>query len=65
VGGIDSAEAAWAKITAGASLVQLYTALAFEGPELVTTIRRGLSRRLDEHKLTSIAEAVGTNAEAW
>jgi dihydroorotate dehydrogenase len=65
VGGIDSADAAWAKITAGASLVQLYTALAFEGPELVTAIRRGLSRRLDEHKMTSIAEAVGTNAEDW
>jgi dihydroorotate dehydrogenase len=64
VGGIDSAEAAWAKITAGASLVQLYTALAFEGPELVMAIRRGLSRRLDEHKLTSIAQAIGTNAQA-
>jgi dihydroorotate dehydrogenase len=65
VGGIDSADAAWTKITAGASLVQLYTALAFEGPELVMAIRRGLSRRLDEHKMTSIAQAVGTNAEAW
>jgi dihydroorotate dehydrogenase len=65
VGGIDSADAAWAKITAGASLVQLYTALAFEGPDLVTAIRHGLSRRLDEHKLSSIAEAVGTNAQAW
>ena len=65
VGGIDSADAAWAKITAGASLVQLYTALAFEGPELVTAIRHGLSRRLDEHKMTAIAQAVGTNAQAW
>jgi dihydroorotate dehydrogenase len=65
VGGIDSADAAWAKITAGASLVQLYTALAFEGPELVMAIRHGLSRRLDEHKMTSIAQAVGTNAQAW
>ena len=65
VGGIDSPEAAWAKITAGASLIQLYTALAFQGPGLVTAIRRGLSRRLDEHKLPSIAQAVGSNAEAW
>ncbi len=65
VGGIDSAEAAWAKITAGASLVQLYTALAFEGPELVMAIRRGLSRRLDENKMNSIAQAVGTNAETF
>jgi dihydroorotate dehydrogenase len=65
VGGIDSADAAWTKITAGASLVQLYTGLVFEGPGLVMAIRRGLSRRLDEHKLTSIAQAVGTHAEDW
>jgi dihydroorotate dehydrogenase len=65
VGGIDSPETAWTKITAGASLVQLYTALAFEGPGLVTAIRRGLSDRLDEHKLSSIGEAVGSDAAAW
>ena len=65
VGGIESAETAWTKLTAGASLVQLYTALAFEGPGLVTAIRRGLSQRLDEHKLSSMSQAVGSNAEAW
>jgi len=65
VGGIDSADAAWAKITSGASLIQLYTALAFQGPGLVTAIRQGLSRRLDEHKLSTIAEAVGSKADAW
>ena len=65
VGGIDSADAAWAKITAGASLLQLYTALAFEGPDLVTAILRGLSQRLDQHKLPSLAHAVGTDAQAW
>lgn len=65
VGGIESPDAAWVKITAGASLIQLYTGLAFEGPGLVTAIRRGLSRRLDEHKLSSLAQAVGSNAEAW
>ena len=65
VGGIDSAETAWTKLTAGAALVQLYTALAFEGPRLVTAIRRGLSRRLDELKLASISQAVGSNADAW
>jgi dihydroorotate dehydrogenase len=65
VGGIDSAETAWTKLTAGASLVQLYTALAFEGPGLVMAIRHGLSRRLDELKLSSIAQAVGSNADAW
>lgn len=65
VGGVDSAEAAWAKIRAGASLVQLYTALTFQGPELVMEILHGLSRRLDEQNLTSIADAVGIGADAW
>lgn len=45
VGGIDSAEAAWAKIAAGATLVQLYSGLVFRGPGLVTEIRRALARQ--------------------
>jgi dihydroorotate dehydrogenase len=65
VGGVDSAESAWAKIRAGASLVQLYTALTFQGPELVIEILHGLSRRLDEQNLATIAEAVGVGAEGW
>ncbi|WP_018260391.1 quinone-dependent dihydroorotate dehydrogenase [Methylobacterium sp. WSM2598] len=46
VGGIDSAEAAWTKIRAGASLLQLYSALVYAGPGLVGTIKRGLAARL-------------------
>ena len=45
VGGIDSAEAAYARIRAGASLVQLYTALVYEGPGVVRAITRGLAER--------------------
>ncbi|MBY0299563.1 MAG: quinone-dependent dihydroorotate dehydrogenase [Methylobacterium sp.] len=46
VGGIDSAEAAWIKIRAGASLVQLYSALVYAGPGLVREIKAGLAERL-------------------
>jgi dihydroorotate dehydrogenase len=46
VGGIDSAEAAWTKIEAGASLVQLYSALVYDGPGLVDRIKVGLLTRM-------------------
>jgi dihydroorotate dehydrogenase len=61
VGGIDSAEAAWTKIRAGASLVQLYTALVYKGPALIGEIKQGLLRRLDEGA-SSLAQAVGRDA---
>ena len=60
VGGIDSAEAAWERITAGASLVQLYTGWIFQGPDLVPRILEGLLLQLDRHGLRTIAEASGT-----
>ena len=46
VGGVDSADAALAKIEAGATLVQLYSALVYEGLGLVTRIKRGLAETL-------------------
>jgi dihydroorotate dehydrogenase len=61
VGGIDSAEAAWTKIRAGASLVQLYTALVYKGPALIGEIKQGLLRRLDEDA-APLAQAVGRDA---
>jgi len=60
VGGIDSAEEAWARIRAGASLVQLYTALAYHGPGLGRRIVLGLDRLREREGFASIAEAVGT-----
>jgi dihydroorotate dehydrogenase len=60
VGGIDSAESAWERITAGASLVQLYTGWIYRGPELVAWILDGLSRQLDFYGLASIQAAVGS-----
>ena len=47
VGGVDSAEAALAKIEAGATLVQLYSALVYEGPDLVMHIKRELIETLE------------------
>jgi dihydroorotate dehydrogenase len=61
VGGIASAADAYAKIRAGASLVQLYTALVFAGPALVGRIKRGLAELLARDGLASIAEAVGAD----
>ena len=60
VGGIDGAQAAWERISAGASLVQLYTGWIFAGPELVPSILEGLSQQLDRHGLPHIGMAVGS-----
>ncbi|QNG27550.1 quinone-dependent dihydroorotate dehydrogenase [Synechococcus sp. HK01-R] len=60
VGGIDSPEAAWERITAGASLVQLYTGWIFEGPDLVPRILEGLLQQLDRHGFRHHREAVGS-----
>ncbi|MHA7774007.1 quinone-dependent dihydroorotate dehydrogenase [Roseibium sp. M-1] len=65
VGGIDSAETAWTKITAGADLLQLYSALVFKGMPLVDEILKGLSAKLDAHGLSSLRDARDTNVEAW
>lgn len=63
VGGVDSAGAAYAKIRAGASLVQLYTALVYKGPGVVPAIKRGLVRLLERDGYGSIGAAVGTEAD--
>ena len=60
VGGIDSAEAAWERISAGASLIQIYTGWIYEGPALVPSILEGLSRQLDGHGCRTLSEVVGS-----
>jgi dihydroorotate dehydrogenase len=59
VGGIFSAEDAYARIRAGASLVQIYTGLIYEGPLLPRRIVRGLLNILAEEGLEHLREAVG------
>jgi dihydroorotate dehydrogenase len=60
VGGIFDAADAWEKITAGASLVQIYTALVYRGPAVMKEIVRGLKRRVRESGFKELREAVGT-----
>lgn len=59
VGGIFTAADAWEKITAGASLLQVYTGWIYQGPWMVKHIMAGLLQRLEQHQLNSIADAVG------
>src|SRR5438045_9227948 len=59
VGGIFDAADAWEKITAGATLVQLYTGLIYEGPGIAKGIVNGLRARLEEAGLKHIQDAVG------
>jgi dihydroorotate dehydrogenase len=60
VGGIATADDAWERIRAGASLVQLYTAMVYEGPGIARRIARGLAERLKSEGFANIAEAVGS-----
>ncbi|MFN3472783.1 MAG: quinone-dependent dihydroorotate dehydrogenase [Blastomonas sp.] len=61
VGGIASAEDAYARIRAGASLVQVYSALVYQGPGLAAQINRGLKALLKRDGFATLAEAVGTD----
>ncbi|MEI4263233.1 quinone-dependent dihydroorotate dehydrogenase [Roseovarius sp. D0-M9] len=65
VGGVASPEDAYAKIRAGASAVQLYSALVYEGLGLVPRIARGLDRLLEADGFANVAEAVGTGRAEW
>ena len=60
--GIFSAADAWEKITAGASLIQIYTGLVYEGPGLVNAIVTGLLERLEQAGMTSLSQAIGSAA---
>jgi len=60
-GGVESGETAYAKIKAGASLVQLYAAFAYGGPALIARIKRDLAARLRRDGVGSLSEAVGAD----
>ncbi len=63
VGGIDSGETALAKIAAGASLIQLYTGLLFEGLGLIGRIKQALLAGMERAKADSLAPLIGSRAE--
>lgn len=60
-GGIDSAEAAYARVRSGASLVQLYSALVYHGPGLARTMASGLAVLLKRDGFASLSEAIGVD----
>jgi dihydroorotate dehydrogenase len=65
VGGIGSPEQAYQKIRAGASAVQLYTALVYQGLSLVPQIAQGLDALLARDGFATVADAVGTGRADW
>ncbi|MTI18796.1 quinone-dependent dihydroorotate dehydrogenase [Rhodobacteraceae bacterium RKSG542] len=65
VGGINSGPTAWAKITAGANLLQLYSSLVFEGAPLIADILEYLSKQVEAEGLGSLQEAVGKDVDVW
>ena len=62
VGGIANADDAWERIRAGASLVQLYSAMVYEGPGIARTIAAGLAQRLKREGFTNISALIGTES---
>ncbi|MFD1796309.1 quinone-dependent dihydroorotate dehydrogenase [Paracoccus aurantiacus] len=65
VGGIGSVDDAWQKLRAGASAVQLYSALIYSGFSLATEIAQGLDERAGREGLTCLSQLTGTGAEDW
>ena len=65
VGGISTAEQAYQKIRAGASAVQLYTAMVYEGLSVAAKVARGLDDCLAKDGFTSVSDAVGTDRARW
>jgi len=63
VGGISNPDDAWERICAGASLIQLYSAMVYEGPGIARRIAHGLADRLKREGLKNISEAVGSGAD--
>ena len=59
MGGIFTADDAWEKITAGASLVQIYTGLIYEGPSIAGDIVRGLKARMEKEGVRQFADLIG------
>ena len=65
VGGVGSVEDAWQKLRAGASAVQIYSALIYGGFSLAGEIARGLDQRAEQQGLTCLSELTGTGVDDW
>ena len=62
IGGIDSSDTAWKKIRAGANIIQIYTGLVYNGPNLINTILTGLENKLKDNNYKNISEIIGIDA---
>ncbi len=62
VGGIDSGQSAFEKITAGATVIQLYTGMVYKGPGVVKNIKKELIEILKKEKIDNIQRAIGINS---
>ena len=65
VGGVDCGSAAWEKLRAGASLVQIYSGMVYEGPGLARNIGQQLSRQLKRSGYDTLSAVTGTGAKEW
>jgi dihydroorotate dehydrogenase len=65
VGGIDSGQSAWLKIRAGATLIQLYTALVYKSPGLLDDIKADLIRFLKLGRHCGVVDVIGSDARTW
>ncbi len=65
VGGIETPEQAWEKIRAGASAIQLYTAMVYQGLSLIPRIARGLDALAAQHGFARVTDATGTGRDHW
>jgi len=65
VGGVSTAEQAYTKIKAGASAVQIYTAMVYGGAGLAAEIATGLEALLARDGVTSVQDAVGAERNQW
>ena len=65
IGGVCDGKTAWAKFEAGASLVQLYSCMVYEGPQIARDICRDLVARMDREAVSSIGEITGRKTTEW
>ncbi len=65
VGGVESGSAAWEKLRAGATLVQIYSGMVYEGPRLARKIGHHLSQQLERSGFNSLSDVTGTGAKEW
>jgi dihydroorotate dehydrogenase len=65
IGGIANADNAWDKLEAGASLVQLYSCMVYEGPGIANAICTGLAAKMEAESLTSISQVTARKSAEW